>query len=165
MSALLLIAPLTVAADDLTAAHQVATADPALAAASMKAHDGLDDFLAKEANPPAGTSNYAVKVALADDQNGGVTVGGEPRNAEYFWLIDVEPEGDGFSATLANEPEVVRNVRNGQKISFKKDDIYDWTYMDNGKLVGNYSACAILLSGPKAELKQFEDRFNTKCSS
>ena len=163
VAASLLIAPITASALDLTSARPVPNGDPAMDAAMKRARAGTEDFLAKLANPPKGTSNYAVKVAILDEGDSYI-VGNNPRDAEFFWLVDIQPNGDdGFTAKLANQPEQVKNVKAGQQISFKKGQIFDWSYMDNGKLKGNYSACAILISGAPEDLHQFETTYGTTC--
>ena len=137
--------------DDITL---MADADPAMQKAFALAQKTLPDFLREAANPKEGTSGYALKVGLTDG-NG----------TEYFWMSDFVQKGDQFTATLANTPRMVRGYRPGQKISFKQSQIVDWMYMDAGKrrMMGNYTACALLSKEPAAEAEAFKKQYGLRC--
>jgi uncharacterized protein YegJ (DUF2314 family) len=150
-------------AGNLAGVHNVPTDDPAMAEAERKAAASLDGFLEKLANPPAGTEYYSVKVGIVDDGNGFRLTNDPNLRVEYFWLTDVAKTADGFIAKIGNEPEVVRNIVAGQQIAFKKSDIFDWMYFENGRMKGNYSACPALLAGPKEDLEQFKQQYGIEC--
>lgn len=138
--------------------------DPEMAAAAAKAQSGLDDFLAKLDSPPAGTENYSVKIGIVDYGDGFALTGLKSvENVEYFWLGNLQRTSDGFRGTIANQPGVVRNVSAGQEIAFTKGDIFDWMYIKGGKIVGNVTACPILLRGPKEELEFYRQNYGLEC--
>ena len=128
--------------------------DPAMRAAFAKAAATLDEFLAKAAAPQAGTSNYALKVAISDG-----------RDTEYFWVSDFSNEGDRFSGTLKNEPRVVKKYKSGERIQFSKAQITDWMYIDGAKrrMMGNFTACALLTEEPPAQAQAFKKRYGLQC--
>lgn len=138
--------------------------DPEMAAAAARAQAGLDDFLAKLDNPPTGTENYSVKIGIVDQGDGFALTGQmSVENVEYFWLGNLQRAADGFRGTIANQPGVVRNVSAGQEIAFTKGDIFDWMYVKGGKIVGNVTACPILLRGPKEELEFYRLNYGLEC--
>jgi uncharacterized protein YegJ (DUF2314 family) len=105
--------------------------DPDMLAAFAKARSETDNFIAIMI---AGTGDsYSVKVAVTD--NG---------QTEYFWLDGLTYANGVFSGTIDNDPELVKNVKMGQPINVKKEDIYDWLYMKDGKMYGNYTVRVLL---------------------
>ena len=138
--------------------------DPDMAAAAAKAQLGLDDFLTKLDSPPAGTENYSVKIGIVDQGDGFALTGLRTvDNVEYFWLGNIQRTSDGFRGILGNEPGVARNVRAGQEIAFTRGDIFDWMYIKDGKIVGNVTACPLLLRGPKEELEFYRQNYGLQC--
>ena len=130
----------------------VAKDDPTMAAAMSKARATLGDFLKIAAAPKPSMANFAVKVAVHDgDQN------------EYFWIDPFTNDNGRFSGRINNKPEMVHTVKLGQTITFARDEIVDWMYMDGGKMKGNYTACALLKSASKQEVDEFKKRFGLDC--
>jgi uncharacterized protein YegJ (DUF2314 family) len=130
----------------------VANDDPTMAAAFRQARATLNDFLTIAAAPKPNMENFAVKVAVHDGDNN-----------EYFWIDPFTNDNGRFSGRINNKPEMVHAVRMGQLISFSRDEIVDWMYMDGGKMKGNYTACALLKSAPKDEAEAFKERFGLRC--
>jgi uncharacterized protein YegJ (DUF2314 family) len=130
----------------------VAKDDPTMAAAMRKARATLTEFLALAAAPKPDTANFAVKVAIHDGDDN-----------EYFWIDPFTNENGRFSGTINNKPDVIHTVKMGQIITFGRDEIVDWMYMESGKMKGNYTACALLKSAPKSEAEEFKERFGLTC--
>lgn len=164
-AALILAASLTTApAEEPDNLKFIPRNDPEMIAAADRAQAGLDDFLTKFDNPPAGTENYSVKVGIVDQGDGFALTGRKSvENVEYFWLGNLQRTSDGFRGTITNQPGVVRNVSAGQEIAFTKGDIFDWMYIKGGKIVGNVTACPILLRGPKEELEFYRQNYGLEC--
>lgn len=164
VAAILASTAATATAEDNTPVYNVPRNDPLMMEATRKAKAGLDGFLAKLAAPPPGTESYAVKIGIVDDGDSFRVVSDDSISGiEYFWLSNVIATGDGFRAEIDNSPELARNVRLGEEISFRKSDIFDWLYVDHGRMQGNYSACPALLTGPKEDLEAFERDYGVKC--
>ncbi|WP_337267511.1 YegJ family protein [Oryzifoliimicrobium ureilyticus] len=138
--------------------------DPAMIKAHEKSEKGLDDFLEKLSNPPEGTENYAVKLGFEDKGTGiALTTDQAGAQVEYMWVYQIKPSGDHYTALLGDTPQYIQNIKPDEKVEFKKSDIFDWTYVDHGKMKGNYTACPLLLAGPKEELQQYRDEFGLEC--
>lgn len=122
--------------------------EPAMRAAFEKARAGLDGFLALLDKPTPGTRLYAVKIAIRDGEK-----------TEYFWLVELSRSGDRFFGRLNNTPRSVKTVHEGQALTFSRDEIRDWMYVDDTRrrMFGNFTLCALLTKeSPKsaAEMKR-----------
>ncbi|MCL4694588.1 MAG: DUF2314 domain-containing protein [Candidatus Hydrogenedentes bacterium] len=107
--------------------------DPAMNAAIAEARATLGEFVARMENPEPGDSDFAIKVAITD-----------PNGTEHFWANNVEVIGPGFTATINNDPNIVRSVRLGQRVRARRDDVSDWLYLSNGRMVGNRTLRVLL---------------------
>lgn len=130
----------------------VADDDLAMAAAFRQARATLNDFLAIAAAPKPAMEHFAVKVAIHDGDDN-----------EYFWIAPFTNDNGRFSGRTNNKAEIVHTVKLGQAITFGRDEIVDWMYMDGGKMKGNYTACALSKSAPKNEAEAFKERFGLTC--
>jgi uncharacterized protein YegJ (DUF2314 family) len=158
-----LIASTLASADQRTNAVMVPRQDQAMTAAFTKAHATLDDFLAKFAHPPAGTVRYAVKIGIEDTASGfAIIKPGGGVKTEYFWVGDLQADGDRFTGFVHNDPEIVRNISLNQQIHFDRDDIADWVYFDRGKMKGNFTACPALVHSPSA-MADMHERLGLTC--
>jgi uncharacterized protein YegJ (DUF2314 family) len=128
--------------------------DPEMLRAFAKAKETLDEFLARLAAKDPALAMPALKVRIQDGDA-----------VEYFWVTSPSVSGQVFSGTIDNEPETVRNVHNGQVISFQKSQIYDWTYHDpdGRKTFGNFTACALLTHEPPASAAEFKKTYGLNC--
>jgi uncharacterized protein YegJ (DUF2314 family) len=128
--------------------------DPQMAAAMRKARATLPEFLAlaRAAKPP--TEGFSVKVAIPDGSG-----------AEYFWIFPFEEKDGRITGKINNTPRSTRKVKMGQTIEFKQSEIVDWLYFDDGKMKGNYTACALLKREPKQQAEAFKQRFGLECDS
>lgn len=78
----------------------------------------------------------AVKAAFSDAESG-------PDDVEHMWLGEIEFDGDVIEATLLNQPNRVRSVRSGDRISLPPDQIEDWMYAMEGRAYGGFTVHAM----------------------
>lgn len=133
---------------------RVSDSDKEMNAAIQKARTTLDDFLKTYKEQPAGTSGFRLKVKITDD-NG----------SEHFWVMPFKQVGKGFEGTIANEPDIVESVEEGDNYKFTREDITDWGYVKNGKQVGSFTVCAMFKSMSKAEVKQYRNEYGFECKN
>jgi uncharacterized protein YegJ (DUF2314 family) len=128
--------------------------EPAMRSAFERAAKTLPEFLQLAAQPKNGTSSYALKVAISDG-----------KNTEYFWVNNFANQGDAFSGTLNNEPRIVKTYKLGERFSFKRAQIVDWTYIDEvgNKTEGNFTACALLSKEPPHQAAAFMRKYGLTC--
>ena len=156
-------------AGDPNPVPKVPKGDPAMTAAFARAASTLDDFFAKWRAPPAGAGQFLVKIGLADsDAAPGYVVirpgaAGPGGPVEWFWAGDLRAEGAGFSAQLGNDADDLRNVSFGQIVRFAREDIGDWMYFQDGKIVGNATACPALAHASAAERRQMKEQYGLAC--
>jgi uncharacterized protein YegJ (DUF2314 family) len=112
----------------------------------------LDDFLKLSANPPMGASRFKLKVKITD-QHG----------TEVMWVAPFRQTDAGFVGRLADEPEVVTSVRNGQEFAFTRSQIADWGYALNGKQKGSFTVCVMFKHMPAAEVQKYRDDYGFEC--
>ena len=127
--------------------------DPDMAAAMRKARASFPEFLALSQSPRPSMRNFAVKV--------GVRAGD---GHEFFWIRPFERKGQGFSRQLNNTPRSVKNLKLGDTITFAEKEIVDWTYIDDGKMKGNYTACVLLKQEPKEQAQAFMRQYGLDCA-
>jgi uncharacterized protein YegJ (DUF2314 family) len=158
----------TALATDPNPVQIVPKGDPAMTAAFAHAAAGLDGFFAKWRSPPPGADRFAVKIGLVDARGAPgyafVRPGeGAASQVEWFWASHLQAEGASFSAEIANDPDELRNVSVGQTIHFTRQDIGDWMYFQNGKIVGNATACPALAHASANERRQMREQYGLAC--
>ena len=131
---------------------KVPNQDRDMAAAIAKAQATLDEFLAVWKAKPAGATEFRLKVGVKDGAQ-----------TEHFWVQPFGLSGAGFEGTLANEPRMVRNVRNGQQITFTRAEISDWGYVLEGKQVGSFTICAMFKHAPKDQADYYRKNYGFEC--
>ncbi len=103
----------------------VSSEDQEMNAAIARARNEVDDFIKIV---QAGKYQVSVKVPIADGDK-----------VEHFWLKDVTYQDGSFNGIIDNDPEIVTNIAIGRKVNVRKEAISDWLYIQNGKMIGNYT--------------------------
>ncbi|MCH2204912.1 MAG: DUF2314 domain-containing protein [Lentisphaerales bacterium] len=78
--------------------------------------------------------------------------------AEHIWLSLVSFKKNQFTATVSNKPVYVKNLKVGQKVLVKINEISDWMISSPKGLKGGYTIVA-LVYGTKDE-KMYEENLN-----
>jgi len=60
-------------------------------------------------------------------------------------------------------PRLVKKVKVGQTIRFREDEIVDWLYQQDGKMIGNFTACTLLKREPPKEAAAFMKQVGLRC--
>ncbi len=106
--------------------------DVEMNAAIAKARETLPKFWAAFEHPGPGQENFSLKVKITDG-----------KQVEHFWTDHVEKKEGKIFASIDNDPELVHNVKLGDHIEVPEADISDWFYLQDGKMVGNYTIRAL----------------------
>ena len=157
IAALLGLPPTSVAQSVRERSEQGETArvprgDPDMEAAFRKARATLDQFLKIIRERRRTITSYAVKVPIRQGDR-----------TEYFWINELQQRDERFIGRISNAPRSVTNVSEGQRISFERRDIVDWLYRENGRMFGNYTACALIKREKPAEAEEFKKRYGLNC--
>ncbi|MDB5598028.1 MAG: hypothetical protein JWN71_72 [Xanthobacteraceae bacterium] len=132
---------------------RVPQGDVDMAAAFRKAKATLKDFLEiVRADRPSVTS-YSVKIALR-----------EGNVAEYVWISPFVERNGNFIGLVNSTLRAVRKVKSGQKITFHESEVVDWLYRENGKMIGNFTVCALLKREPPEQAAAFRKEHGLDCS-
>jgi uncharacterized protein YegJ (DUF2314 family) len=128
--------------------------DPDMAAAFRKARETLPEFLALVRDRQTTVTKLAVKIAIpAGDDD------------EYFWLTQVGQHGDKYTGRINNRPRAAKQVSFGQVVQFAEAEIVDWLYMEDGKMRGNFTACAMLKREPPDQAEAMKKQYGLSCES
>jgi len=123
----------------------VADDDPEMLAAIAKARETLPKFWAEFDHPQPKEENFCLKVGIKDG-----------KETEHFWTEKIEKKDAKIFGTIANDPDLVHNVKLGDRIEIPEADISDWFYMRDGKLVGNYTLRVLFKQMPAAEVAKYK---------
>jgi uncharacterized protein YegJ (DUF2314 family) len=118
----------------------VAADDQEMNAAIAKARATLPVFWKSFERPGAGEDSFGLKVRISDS-NG----------TEHFWVVEIEKKNGKIFGEINNDPETVKSVKLGQRIEVRDDQISDWTFTRNGKIVGNHTLRPLLKKMPSRE--------------
>jgi len=124
---------------------QIADDNKAMAQAVQKARKTTNKFIAALRSPKSSQSRFAIKKPFIEGDK-----------VEHLWINEVSFDGKVFHGKIDNEPVDTKAVRLGDPVTVKPEEITDWMYVQDGKLVGGYTICALCRNMSPAEKKQFE---------
>jgi uncharacterized protein YegJ (DUF2314 family) len=101
-------------------------------AAIDQAKKSVQKFITALQAPTAAQSSFSVKKPFTQGQK-----------VEHIWLSPVTFDGQNFHGEVGDDPVDVTGVKLGDKVTVGKDEISDWMYVENGKLVGGYTVKAL----------------------
>ena len=99
----------------------------AMRTAVEQARKTVGQFIKALQHRAAGQTDFEVKKPFV-----------EGNDVEHIWLSDIEFSGGRFKGKVDNAPMKIHGLKIGQVVSVNPDEISDWAYVDNGKLVGGY---------------------------
>lgn len=123
----------------------IAEDDPEMLAAIAKARGTLPQFWEIFDKREHSESDFSLKGKITDKHG-----------TEFFWLTDIERKDGQLSGIVNNDPDIVKNVKFGQRIPISEADIADWLYMRDGKMVGNYTLRVLFKQMPKEEVAKYK---------
>jgi len=122
----------------------VAAQDSEMNAAIAAAQATLPQFEALLAVGQLADSSPKVKVGFDSDDG----------SVEHIWVAEPQFSGDTMHGVLDNEPVFLSGRHLGDVVSFRRDQISDWSYVRDGRLFGNYTTRVML---PQLEPAQREE--------
>jgi uncharacterized protein YegJ (DUF2314 family) len=120
--------------------------DEQMRKAVREARRNVHVFIAALRKPAKGQHDFEVKKPFV--KNGEV---------EHLWLADVEFKGNRFQGFVDNHPHKIPGLKFGDRVSVNPDEISDWAYVDNGKLVGGYTIRVLAGNLTPERRKNFEN--------
>jgi uncharacterized protein YegJ (DUF2314 family) len=114
----------------------LAEGDPRLFDIAFKARETLPRFIWRLQHPARGERGFSVKYPL--EVQGETETGGDLR-WEYLWLGDIDFKNGIYYGRLLNQPRHINSVKAGDIIPFAMDDITDWMFFREDKIIGGLS--------------------------
>jgi uncharacterized protein YegJ (DUF2314 family) len=99
--------------------------------AVLEARKTVGEFITVLKHPASGQQDFEVKEPFI-----------EGNEVEHIWLSHVRLVGPRFEGRVDNKPQKIPGLKLGQLVSVNPNEISDWLYVDNGKLVGGYTVRA-----------------------
>jgi uncharacterized protein YegJ (DUF2314 family) len=109
---------------------QVEQIDEEILQIAEDARNTLPSFFRHLNRPGAGEEQFCVKYPFAADNDGGI---------EQVWLTSIYFKNGYYYGVLASSPILISGIKKGDKVTFEADNITDWMYMRNDRIIGGYS--------------------------
>lgn len=75
---------------------------------------------------------------------------------QFVWLSSISLRNNKYFGVVDNLPESTTEVKMGDTIQIKTDDISDWMYIDGNRLRGGYTIRVLRNRMTDTERKQFD---------
>lgn len=102
--------------------------DPQMDSAVARAQATVQTFLDLLRRPSPGRTFAAVKIRFATDST-----------AEDIWLDNTGFNGRVITGTLDDDATTVANVKQGDAVSVRPEEVSDWMVVTGGRLCGGYT--------------------------
>jgi uncharacterized protein YegJ (DUF2314 family) len=96
--------------------------------AVMQARRTVGVFIQALGHPARGQSDFEVKKPF---RQGDVV--------EHLWLSEVRFRGNRFDGYVDNVPRKIKGLKMGDHVSVNPNEISDWAFVENGRLIGGYT--------------------------
>ncbi|MDR1100690.1 MAG: DUF2314 domain-containing protein [Treponema sp.] len=125
--------------------------DEDLARIAQNARDTLPVFFRRLQTPLSGDGNFRLKYPLAADPRSGFS-------REQVWLTDIRFKDSVYSGVLSNTPYYVSGLTRGERMNFDIEEITDWMFTWEGKIMGGLSIKYLLEQIPEYERDEEQRR-------
>jgi len=125
--------------------------DPAMHNAVHTARQTVGTFITALQHPSPTQRAFEVKKTFV-----------QGAEVEHIWLSHVTFSGNRFHGMVDNQPNKIKGLKIGDRVSVNPNEISDWAYVDKGNLVGGYTIRVLykeLSTERKKELEN-ENRFH-----
>ncbi len=127
--------------------YDVADDDVQMDRAVQRARRTVPQFVQALQHPAPGDRNFGVKKLFVKDGK-----------AEHIWLTDVQFTGNRFVGYVDNHPRNIPGLKVGDKVSVNPNEITDWLYVHDGKMVGGYTVRVLMTELSPADKEDFLKR-------
>jgi len=129
--------------------------NPLMYRAIRKARAELAGFLELAEAPRKSQQDIKVRVTLLEGNAG-----------EYIWLTRFKQDDNGlFTGYIDGDIHMKSRYRKGDRFTFVRGDIIDWTWTDSikGVIYGAYTDCALATLAPADEAAKFRKAHKLNC--
>ncbi|MCL2321294.1 MAG: DUF2314 domain-containing protein [Oscillospiraceae bacterium] len=107
---------------------KVLSEDEKIFLAAEKAKNTIHYFIKAINNPSNQDTNFSVKAKIRDSMI-----------EENLWINNVRYDNFMFEGVLGNYPKSIKTVKYGDILKINIDDVIDWMFVENKRLIGGYS--------------------------
>jgi uncharacterized protein YegJ (DUF2314 family) len=133
------------AEEETTHYAQVGDEDKQMDRAIENAQRTLGFFMAAVRAKKPGDEEFEIKQAFVDGDK-----------VEHVWIRGVTFDGKNFHGKVDNRPVDVKNVHEGQRVTVAPQDVDDWMFLKDGKLIGAYTTRVLYARLTPAEKAEFD---------
>jgi len=108
------------------------------------ARDTINIFFRHMNRPGAGESNFSVKYVFPVNNGAGIGM-------EQMWLTNITFRNGRYYGIVSSSPVYLTGMRRGDRVSFNVDQIADWMFTRNGRIIGGQSIRYLLEQIPENE--------------
>jgi uncharacterized protein YegJ (DUF2314 family) len=130
---------------------QVADDDKQMDRAVENAQKSLGFFMAALRAKKNGDTVFEIKKGFVDGDK-----------VEHLWIREITYDGKNFHGKIDNRPLEVNNVRLGQRVTVAPQDVTDWMFLKDGKLIGGYTTRVLYARLSPADKAEFDKRAEFK---
>lgn len=102
--------------------------DPEMEQAITRARSELPAFIETLQKPGELQVNFSIKAKF--------TEGDED---EMLWITPTGYDNNTFHGTVETEPLYLKNIQAGQSVEVPAENVADWMYVEEGRLIGGYT--------------------------
>ena len=113
--------------------------------ATRRARETVGRFIAALQHPTPSQRDFQVNKLFVKGEHG-----------EHIWLADVKFIGNRFVGIVDNRPVNLPGLKIGTRVAVNPDEISDWSYVDNGQLIGGYTIRVLYSELTPQERADFE---------
>jgi len=130
---------------------QVSDDDKQMDRAVESAQKSLGFFMAALRAKKNGDTVFEIKKGFIDGDK-----------VEHLWIREVTYDGKNFHGKIDNRPLEVSNVHLGQRVSVAPQDVTDWMFLKDGKLIGGYTTRVLYARLSPEDKAEFDKRAEFK---
>jgi uncharacterized protein YegJ (DUF2314 family) len=119
--------------DTTTDIYAVTGEDTAMNSAINKALNTLNEFDNALISKKSSLTNFAIKKRFKTPDGGG----------EHMWIAGIKLLNNSYHGFINNDADKTTEVKYGDSVIVRKDEITDWMYLENNVLRGGYTIRAI----------------------
>ena len=98
-----------------------------------------------------GGENFSIKYPFMADSDSGIV-------SEQVWLSGIQFDNGLYYGVIVSEPQHLTGMRRGDTVMFDVDEITDWMYTQNGRIIGGRSIQYLLEQIPEAQRSEEQRR-------
>lgn len=138
--------------DTVANTYSVESENVSMSFAIEKAKKKITQFdQALKSNNPS-YSNFAIKKKYMTPDGGG----------EHMWITEISIANGLYKGVVNNDAEKTNEIKFGDTVFIRRDEITDWMYLENNTLKGGFTILEIRNEMNKEDRKKMDERLGFK---